>query len=123
MGVDATFDFGSDPFGHVRIIEMAHELRLVADKGDHRALSLEASVLLEAFVHHVESERHLVLRLPPITARLVENGQQRVVDRLVSLVLSADLAEEPCPCVGLADEVATLVELQIVSEERDHFDL
>ncbi|HYA68529.1 MAG TPA: hypothetical protein VED63_07335 [Acidimicrobiales bacterium] len=122
MAVDASFDFGPDPFGHARIIEMAHELTGVANKGDHRLLSVEASVLLEAFVHHVAIERHLVLRLPPITARLVEKGQQRVVDRLVSLVLSADLAEEPCPCVALADEVAMLIELQIVSEERDHFD-
>jgi hypothetical protein len=123
MVVDPSFGFGPDPFGHDRIIEMAHELAGVANKGDHRRLSLDAAVLLEAFVHHVEIERHLVLRLPPITARLVENGQQRVVDRLVSLVLSADLAEEPCSCGELADEVATLIELQIVSEECDQFDL
>ncbi len=119
MAVDPTFDFGFDPFGHARLIEMAHELTGVANKGDHLRLSLDASVLLEVFVHHVEIERHIVLRMPPITARLVENGQQRVVDRLVSLVLSADLAEEPCPCAELAEEEATLMELQIVSEEWD----
>ena len=122
MAVDPFFDFGPDPFGHTRLIEMAHELTGLANKGDHIRLSLDASVLLEAFVHHVEIERPLVLRLPPITARLIENGQQRVVDRLVSLVLSADLAEEPCGCPELADEVATLIELQIVSEEWDQTD-
>jgi hypothetical protein len=122
MTVDPVFDPGPDPFGHLRLIEMAHELNAVADKGDHGRLSLEASVLLDAFVRHAEDERHLVLRLPPVTARLVEKGQQRVVDRLVSLVLSADLAEEPCTCAALADEVSTLLELQIISEEWDQSD-
>jgi hypothetical protein len=122
MAVDPSYDPGPDPFGHTWLIEMAHELSGIANKGDHARLSLQASVLLEAFVRHAEDERHLVLRLPPITARLVENGQQRVVDRLVSLVLSADLAEEPCACAALADEVASLLELQIISEEWDQSD-
>ena len=122
MAVDPAFGGGPEPFGHTWLIDSAHELSGIANKGDHARLSLEASVLLEAFVRHVEVERHLVLRLPPLTARLVENGQQRVVDRLVSLVLSADLAEEPCGCVSLADEVAALIEMQIVSEEWDQND-
>jgi hypothetical protein len=122
MAVDPSYDAGPDPFGHTWLIEMAHELSGIANKGDHARLSLQASVLLEAFVRHVEDERHLVLRLPPFTARLVENGQQRVVDRLVSLVLSADLAEEPCACAELADEVSSLLELQIISEEWDQSD-
>jgi hypothetical protein len=52
----------------------------------------------------------------------VEHGQQRVVDRLVSLVLEADLAEEPCRCAELAEEVAWLMEVQIMSEEWDQSD-
>jgi hypothetical protein len=100
---------------------MARELPPVANKGDHPHLSDAASTLLEAFVRHAEDERFLVLRLPPFTARLVENGQQRVVDRLVSLVLEADLAEQPCRCSELAEEVASLIEMQIVSEEWDQF--
>jgi hypothetical protein len=107
---------------HTRILEMARELPAIANKGDHARLSGEASALLEAFVRHAEEERPLVLRLPPFTARLVRNGQQRVVDRLVSLVLEADLAEEPCRCPDLADEVASLIEVQIVSEEWDQSD-
>jgi hypothetical protein len=104
---------------HARILEMARELPAVANKGDHARLSREASALLEEFVRHAEEERSLVLRLPTLTARLVQKGQQRVVDRLVSLVLEADLAEEPCRCSDLADEVASLIEVQIVSEEWD----
>ena len=122
MAVDPSFEAGPEPFGHTWLIDMAHDLSAIANKGDHALLSLQASVLLEAFVRHVETERQLVLRLPPITARLVENGQQRVVDRLVSLVLSADLAEEPCGCAVLADEVASLIEVQIISEEWDQSD-
>ncbi|HUY63741.1 MAG TPA: hypothetical protein VMV14_04415 [Acidimicrobiales bacterium] len=110
------------PASHGRILEMSRELPAVANKGDHARLSREASALLEAFVRHAEEERHLVLRLPPFTARLVEHGQQRVVDRLVSLVLEADLAEAPCRCSALADEVASLIEVQIVSEEWDQSD-
>ncbi len=109
-------------WAHARILEMARELPAVANKGDHARLSWEASALLEAFVRHAEDERGLVLRLPPLTARLVEKGQQRVVDRLVSLVLEADLAEDPCRCPRLADEVASLIEVQIVSEEWDQSD-
>jgi hypothetical protein len=101
---------------------MARELGPVANKGDHARLSDHASALLEAFVRHAEDERPLVLRLPPFTARLVEHGQQRVVDRLVSLVLEADLAEAPCRCAELAEEVASLVEVQIMSEEWDQSD-
>ncbi|HLX87940.1 MAG TPA: hypothetical protein VKR22_05750 [Acidimicrobiales bacterium] len=110
------------PATHARLLEMARELPTIANKGDHAHLSGAASALLEAFVHHAESERRLVLRLPPFTARLVQNGQQRVVDRLVSLVLEADLAEQPCRCSPLAEEVASLIEVQIVSEEWDQSD-
>jgi len=122
MAVDPSFEGGPEPFGHTWLIGTAHEISAIANKGDHARLSLEASVLLEEFVRHVEAERHLVLRLPPFTARLVENGQQRVVDRLVTLVLAADLAEEPCACSELANEVASLIEVQIISEEWDQSD-
>jgi hypothetical protein len=101
---------------------MAHELGPIANKGDHVRLSGVASALLEAFVRHAEAERPMVLRLAPFTARLIEHGQQRVVDRLVSLVLEADLAEEPCRCAVLADEIASLMEVQIMSEEWDQTD-
>lgn len=107
---------------HARILEMARELPTVANKGDHARLSRSASALLELFVRHAEEERPLVLRLPPLTARLVEKGQQRIVDRLVSLVLEADLAEAPCRCTALADELSSLIEVQIVSEEWDQSD-
>ncbi|HUC38067.1 MAG TPA: hypothetical protein VMR97_13210 [Acidimicrobiales bacterium] len=114
--------FDEGPASHLQLIEMARELPAIANKGDHAQLSMAASALLEAFVRHAEEERFLVMRLPPITARLVENGQQRVVDRLVSLVLEADLAEEPCRCVPLADEIASLIDVQIMSEEWDQSD-
>jgi hypothetical protein len=107
---------------HARILELARELPTIANKGDHARLSRQASALLEAFVRHAEEERAAVLRLPTLTARLVQKGQQRVVDRLVSLVLEADLAEVPCRCSVLADEVASLIEVQIVSEEWDQSD-
>jgi len=110
------------PAAHSRILDMARELPAVANKGDHAQLSTDASALLELFVRHAEEERRVVLRLPPLTARLVQRGQQRVVDRLVSLVLEADLAEVPCRCTALADEVASLVEVQIMSEEWDQTD-
>jgi hypothetical protein len=127
MTVDPIEPLGHDEPGrgvpsHARILEMARDLPAIANKGDHARLSTAASVLLEGFVRHAEEERRLVLRLPPFTARLVENGQQRVVDRLVSLVLEADLAEVPCRCSVLADEVASLIEVQIMSEEWDQSD-
>ena len=107
---------------HGLLLAMARELPTIANKGDHGRLSGAASDLLEAFLRHAEAERPIVLRMPPFTARLVRNGQQRVVDRLVSLVLEADLAEVPCRCSVLADEVASLIEVQIVSEEWDQSD-
>ena len=119
---DPAFYAARGPAAHSRILEMARELPAIANKGDHARLSRDASALLEAFVRHAEEERALVLRLPTLTARLVQKGQQRVVDRLVSLVLEADLAEVPCRCPELADEVASLIEVQIVSEEWDQSD-
>jgi len=122
MTFDPAPDWGDDLPVHRVLLDMAHELGPVANKGDHARLSEAAACLLEAFVHHAEAERPLVLRLPPFTARLIENGQQRVVDRLVSLVLEADLAEVPCRCSELADEIASLMEVQIMSEEWDQSD-
>ena len=128
MTIDPAADWEDepDPHGrfvdHAHLIDMARDLGPIANKGDHVLLSDRASALLEAFVRHAEEERPLVLRLPPFTARLVEHGQQRVVDRLVSLVLEADLAEAPCRCAVLAEEVASLVEVQIMSEEWDQSD-
>lgn len=122
MTLDPVSSHDDGTTSHGRLIEMARDLVPVANKGDHLRLSGDASALLEAFVRHAEDERHLVLRLPPTTARLVEHGQQRVVDRLVSLVLAADLAEEPCRCSELAEESASLIEVQIVSEEWDQSD-
>ena len=111
-----------DPPDHRRLLEMAHELGPISNKGDHVRLSDVASALLEAFVRHAEADRPTVLRLSPFTARLIQHGQQRVVDRLVSLVLEADLAEAPCRCAELAEEVASLMEVQIMSEEWDQTD-
>ena len=111
-----------EPESHLRLVEQAWELPRIAEKGDHSALSVAASSVLEAFVRHADRERPLVLRLPPFTARLIEHGQQRVVDRLVSLVLEADLAEQPCLCVGLANEAASLIDVQLMSEEWDQSD-
>jgi len=122
MTTNPVADFGEGAEPHSRLIEMARELPGIANKGDHVTLSLAASSLLEAFVRHAEEERPLVLRLAPITARLIENGQQRVVDRLVSLVLEADLGGEPCRCSELADEVASLIDVQLMSEEWDQTD-
>lgn len=119
---DPAFYAARGPASHSAILEMARELPAIANKGDHTRLSCEASALLEAFVRHADDERALVLRLPTLTARLVQKGQQRVVDRLVSLVLEADLAEQPCRCPELADEVASLIEVQIISEEWDQSD-
>jgi hypothetical protein len=110
------------PESHLRLVEAARELPILADKGDHGALSLAAASVLEAFVKHADLERPQVLRLPRFTARLIENGQQRIVDRLVSLVLEADLAEEPCRCRDMADEVASLIDVQLMSEEWDQTD-
>jgi len=122
MTIEPVSDWGSEPPVHRILLDMAHELAPVANKGDHTRLSDDASALLELFVRHAEAERPMVLRLPPFTARLVEHGQQRVVDRLVSLVLEADLAEEPCRCAELAEEIASLMEVQIMSEEWDQSD-
>jgi hypothetical protein len=122
MTIDPLPEWDDDACTHARLLDMARELGPIANKGDHARLSDHASKLLEDFVRHAEDERPLVLRLPPFTARLVEHGQQRIVDRLVSLVLEADLAEVPCRCPELAEEVASLIEVQIVSEEWDQSD-
>ena len=120
MTVDPAFEWEDAPPDHRQLIDMAHDLGPVANKGDHIRLSDDASALLDAFVRHAERERApLLRRVPSITARLIEHGQQRVVDRLVSLVLEADLAEVPCRCAERAEEVASLMELQIMSEEWD----
>ena len=106
MTLDPEPDFPSGPASHLYLIETARELPAIANKGDHAHLSLVASSLLEAFVRHAEEERHLVLRLPPITARLVENGQQRGVGPLVSLGRGARHGGVTWRCVSMGHQIA-----------------
>lgn len=110
---------GEPPPSHQALIALARQLPVTADGGDLAELSERASSLLQGFVRRVEAERPVVLRLPPLTARLIERGQRRIVDQLVSLVLEADLGEDTGRCRSHAREVSSLLELEIVSEEWD----
>jgi hypothetical protein len=74
--------------------------------------------LFQALADHVGAERPDLLRLAPADARLLERGQQRVVDGLVELAATAATGESDCRCGHIADAVLTELTLQADSERR-----
>ena len=103
---------------HDQLLEVAY--RTVDAAHDHDPIRVGASTLqlYVALTDHVLGERPAFLRLPPGDARLLERGQQRIVDLLGLLADSAAEDTDGCACNRIAGTLVAELELQAADERR-----
>ena len=76
-------------------------------------------MLSRALTDHVMAEHPALLRMAAEDRRLLERGQQRLVDLVVALAAAAAADDQDCRCAGLADNLLAELTLQ-ADEERRH---
>lgn len=103
---------------HPELLTRANKVRAAAADHDLERLQREVSALLDAFVDHTDEERAHLLRLPTFTARLVQRGQERLLDKLITLSLEVEDVDQPCRCEHLGADVAVQLTLQADAERR-----
>ncbi len=106
------------PPSHAQLLDLAHEALEAAHDHDPGRVEAGALRLFEELTDHVLAERPAFLHLPPGDARLLEGGQQRIVDLLLSLAASAARNTDPCGCPRIAEDVVAELTLQAHDERR-----
>lgn len=103
---------------HAQLLNLAH--RTLDAASDHDPIRVGANTvqLFVALTDHLLAERPAFLHLAPGDARLLERGQQRLVDLLRLLADSAVEDTEGCGCDRIAGELVTELELQAADERR-----
>lgn len=103
---------------HDELLTLAHKTEAAARDHDRDRLEAEALRLFEALNDHVVAERPALLHVAPGDARLLEHGQQRIVDLVVELAASAAEDRDGCRCDRLADNLLAELTLQAGDERR-----
>lgn len=103
---------------HAELQKLADQAQGAAYRRDAGRVECSAFALFEALVDHVLDERRTFLHLAPAEARLLERGQQRIVELLVDLATSAALHPEACSCGRIATELVAEIDMQIDDERR-----
>lgn len=107
-----------DTIEHEDLLTLARKSEAAARDGDPDRVETASLRLLEAFLVHVGAERRDLLRLAPGDARMVIRGQQRVVDAVVDLAISAG-SDEACDCARVSEDLIARLTLQ-AEDERHH---
>ena len=105
----------AQPCTHAELLDLADRLVRVAEGEDPATVEAAALQLLAAFVEHSLAEQPDLARLPAETSRMLARGQQRVIERLVE-VLVATAVQDGCSCQAIAHEVSDQLTLQVVDE-------
>lgn len=108
---------GERSMSHEDLMTLARKIAAAAHDHDPERIEGASLRLFEAFVAHVGAERSTLLDLPPGDARMLLRGQQRVIEQLVELAISAELGGE-CQCEAVADDLVARLSLQ--SEDERH---
>ena len=103
---------------HDQLLTLAYKTQGAARDHDRRRLEADTLHLFQALTDHVLAEQPGFLRIPPRDARLLERGQQRIVDLLVELAASATTDEHDCRCDRIADNLLAELTLQADDERR-----
>jgi hypothetical protein len=106
------------PLNHDQLLTLAHKTQGAARDHDRTRLEVETLHLFQALTDHVQAEHPAFLHIPPGDARLLERGQQRVVDLLVELAASATTDEGDCRCDRIAGNIVAELTLQTDDERR-----
>ena len=105
------------PLSHEALLTLARKTEAAARDGDRDRLEASALHLFEALVDHLGAERPTLSELSPGENRLLQRGQQRVIDMLVDLAVVAQ-TPGPCRCQALAEQLLALLTLQ--AEDEHH---
>lgn len=103
---------------HAQLLNLAYEALGAAY--DHNPVGVGAGTLrlFVALSDHVLAERAEFVHLSAIQARLLEHGQEHIVDLLRALADSAGKHTESCGCSRIASELVAELELQAADERR-----
>ena len=104
---------------HDQLLTLAYKTKAAAGDGDPRRLEAAALKLFQALANHIGAEHPDLLRLAPPDARLLERGQQRLVEDLIELAATAASSDPgDCRCGRLADTLLSELTLQADDERR-----
>jgi len=103
---------------HDQLLAHAHSTLAAAHAHDAARLEAEALRLFEVLNEHVGAERMDLRHVAPGDARLLERGQQRIVDLVVELAALAAGNPDDCRCDGFADRLVAQMILQADAERR-----
>ncbi len=103
------------PLDHESLLTLARKAEASADEQDPVRLERAVLKLFEALVEHVGAEQPDLMRLSPGESRLLRRGQQRTIDLLVDLAVSAQ-HPGPCRCSALAEALLAQLTLQADDE-------
>jgi hypothetical protein len=91
---------------HLDLLTAARAIRRAAAEGDTEQVHTELTRLRNGLLAHVHAERHFVGSLPPPSARLVGDGQRRLLELVDAVILGADDGRDGgCACLVRAVEV------------------
>ena len=101
---------------HDQLVTIAQQARTAARDGDRARLEAVSLRLFQGLADHIGAERPRLLRISPAEARILERGQQRIIDELVELVATGAGSPDHCRCAILADNL--LAELTLQAEDE-----
>ena len=104
-------------FDHNSLLTLARKTEAAAEDGDPERIERAALRLFEALVEHVGAEHPELVQLSPSEARLLKRGQQRIIDLLIELSISAQ-TPETCHCDSLANQLIAQLTLQAADEHN-----
>jgi hypothetical protein len=105
---------------HQGLIDLAREARTAATAGDEDEVEQIAIVMLTELAVHLDDERLAMIKLDaadPELAAGLQARQRRVIERLLELADAPTTSDGACTCIGVADEIVALLDVEIASEE------
>ncbi len=103
---------------HAQLLNLAYRAREAANDLDSVCVGADTLQLFVALSDHVLAERPAFLHLAADDARLLEHGQEHIVDLLRALADSAATDTGGCSCNRIADDLVAELELQAADERR-----
>lgn len=103
---------------HDALLTLARKTEGAARDHDPDRIETHALHLFQALVEHLLAERSALLQVAPAQARLLERGQQRVVDLVVELAATAASDPDECDCDQVAANLLAELTLQVGDERQ-----
>ncbi len=103
---------------HEEVLAQARRTLAAAHARAPERVEAEALRLFQVLTEHMSDEQRELLHVPPGDARMLQRGQQRIVDLVVELATSAAGDPDDCRCDGFAERLMAELILQADAERR-----